>query len=211
MSSNHEVTFESLLTDDVYQAALRYAERFSKRMGVLFEPEDLVHEGLRAIAARYEGSYDSITNLGSLLSLEIYSRYVNWLTWDGQKWHRAARSLTEYEAPAHGEDRMARAIPPEMWVLQETDRTILQHDVENAIAKLSPEDQRLVRAYMASESGSVAGALSGREAARKLGIWNMEVSRRLPGVLAQLREHLADYAPPQRDKRQTGSRQDDVA
>lgn len=211
------VTFDDLLTPDVYSTALRYAVKFSRRMGPLHEPEDLVHNAIRRVLAHYRGRYGDIRNLGSLLSKAIYTQYLDWISpiaevgpnkplADRLVFHLATGCLTDFEDPVDENGyslEISPVVPPPLRVSPETDHKILQHDVEIAIAQLSPQNQRVVRAYM--QTGSL------REAAAQVGLSHVYVWQRLPSILTELRELLSDYAPLPPGKRSSDLPQDDVA
>jgi RNA polymerase sigma factor (sigma-70 family) len=204
-------SFDDLITPEVYQVALNYADRLARRTRNGLEAVELVQEALTNIADHYEGQYEDIRDLGALLTTAIQNEYLMWLRTGREGWtpksrYLATGSVSEYLDPVDENGTPCEAkgtVPRQLQTLPQTDRMIRGHDVETAILKLSPYDQRLVRVYMMTQADGVyQGAshedLSIRQAADRLGVPKTTAHRHWQRIQRQLAVLLADYAPVER-------------
>jgi RNA polymerase sigma factor (sigma-70 family) len=210
--TNRSIRFDDLLTPDIYERLLNLAKRFAAKSLEGLEAEDLVQEAIRSVVETYQGRYHDIKDLGATLTQAMTNDYRNWLE-RVKPWHLRKEMLTDFLDPidaSGGAEAVGVLMPESLTVSSGEFHTILQHDVETAIGKLSPADQRLVRAYMQTDNERVGGPFSNRQTAQRLGLPHATVARHITKVLWRLRWLLADYAPSS-GKRMRDSPQDDAA
>jgi RNA polymerase sigma factor (sigma-70 family) len=201
-------TLEAMLTPDVYQVALNYADRLARRTRNAFEARDLVHAGMVNIADHYEGRCHEIRDLGALLTTAMQNEYLMWIRLQHENsrskrdLHLATGSLQDYLDPVdeNGQSIEAKEVVPlPLRTLPETDRMIRTHDVETAIARLPAKDRRFVRVYMQTEGGHLRyRGFSLSQTAKILGIPPRTAGHWWERIRPKLARLLADYAPLER-------------
>jgi hypothetical protein len=91
-------------------------------------------------------------------------------------------------------------VPHQLQVIPDTDRMIREHDVETAISSLPPDEQRMARLYMKTDS-PCRELLSTRHLAELLGMPHGSIPRKWIPIRNKLAVLLADYAPEKRAER----------
>lgn len=184
--SKHSMNLDEMLTPDVLRAVTSFARKYASRMGPLYDPEDLVHTAVRQILWReYE-----VRNLAGVICLSIQRQYMDW-----KKAHRHddlynTDSLDTF-LDAENSDEESEACPDELLMPSWEPAAELQIDVWTAISKLSPQDQRLVVAYMRADCDNILATARYAQVTREAVLWG------LPRALKRLRVLLQDYVLPE--------------